>query len=362
MATGMSQGTICMSIKTSPRTFKEKMRDITLIVLITLVSFFIIGEILTRIFRRESTPMFVMSENPKLVYELNKAYAEINSWGMRDVEIDANDMQNLYTIAVIGDSHTYSSNVQNMADSFPSQLEHYLNPNGGQRLVKVLNFGVPGYNTAQELEVLQSKVLRFEPKLVILQYCLNDTHVCNYIQPEYKTLNSLIHKSQFMVVLWKNIIYSTFGKKFLLEWIGNTFPDALLFQAGLVGTQKSISTEVAAHKPHPPRTRDRVPARYHYMLGEENWRMHLHSFARVAQHKGILLLATGFIEDQEKAIFLAEGFDVYSFYDMFQDQNMREYGYNPDDTRSHFNARGCSIIGKALADYIQERYVMATDQ
>jgi hypothetical protein len=361
MATGTCQGTLCMSIKTLPRTFKQKMRDITLIVLITFVSFFLIGEILTRIFRKEPTPMFVMSENPKLVYELNKGYAEINSFGMRDVEIDVNDIKNLYKIAVIGDSHTYSSNVQSMIDSFPSQLEQYLNPHSGQRLVKVLNFGVPGYNTAQELEVLQSRALRFEPKLVILQYYLNDTHVCNYIQPEHNTLNSLIHKSQFLVVLWKNIVYSTFGKKFLLEWTGNTFPDALLFQAGLVGTQKSISTEVAAHKPHPPRTKDRVPARYHYMLGEENWRMHLHSFAQVARQKGILLLATGFIEDKEKAIFLEEGFNVYSFYDMFQDKDMREYGYNHEDTRSHFNARGCYIVGKALADYIQERYVIATD-
>ncbi len=351
-----------MSIKTSPRTFKERMRDTTLIVLITFVSFFIIGEILTRIFRKESTPMFVVSENQKLVYELNKNYAEINSFGMRDVDIDVNDIKNLYKIAVIGDSHTYSSNVKNMVDSFPSQLEQYLNLNSGQRIVKVLNFGVPGYNTAQELEVLHSRAFMFEPKLVILQYCLNDTHVCNYIQPEYKTLNSLIHKSQFLVVLWKNIIYSSLGKKFLLEWVGNTFPDALLFQAGLVGTQKSTSTEVAAHKPHPPRTKERVPARYHYMLGEENWRTHLHSFAQVAKQKGMLLLATGFIEAKEKVVFLEEGFDVYSFYDMFQAKDMREYGYNPDDTRSHFNTYGCYIIGKALADYIQERYVIATDQ
>jgi len=338
------------------------MRDTTLIVLITFVSFFVIGEILTRIFKKDSTPMFVRSENQKLVYELNKEYTEINSFGMRDIDINVNDIKNLYKIAVIGDSHTYSSNVENMVDSFPSQLEKYLNKNSGHPLVKVLNFGVPGYNTAQELEVLQSRAFLFEPRLVILQYCINDTHVCNYIQPEYKKLNSLIHQSQFMVVLWKNIIYSSFGKKFLLEWVGNTFPDALLFQAGLVGTQKSISTEVAAHKLHPPRTKDRVPTRYHYMLGEENWRMHLHSFAHLAKQKGALLLATGFIDDKEKAVFLAEGFDVYSFDDMFRAKDTREYGYNPEDTRSHFNAHGCYMIGKSLADYIQKRYVITNDQ
>jgi GDSL-like lipase/acylhydrolase family protein len=332
------------------------MRDTSLIVLITFVSFFLIGEILTRIFKKESTSMVVRSENQKLVYELNKRYPEINSFGMRDVEIGVHDMKNLYKIAVIGDSHAYSSNVKNMSESFPSQLETYLNQNIGQRLVKVLNFGVPGYNTAQELEVLQSKAFMFEPKLVILQYCINDTHVCNYIQPEYRKLNSLIYKSQLLVILWKNILYSSFGKEFLLEWLGSTFPDALLFQEGLVGTLKAADTEVPAHRPHPARTRDRVPERYHYMLGEENWREHIHSFAHLAKQQGVLLLATGFIEAEEKAIFLREGFDVYSFYEMFQAKDMRDYGYDPEDTRSHFNARGCYIIGKTLAEYIQKHY------
>src|SRR5919198_396813 len=112
-------------------------------------------------------------------------------------------------ITVIGDSHTYSTSVENRAETFPSQLEKYLNQKIGQRTVKVLNFGVPGYNTAQELEVLKTKALRFEPRMVILQYSINDTHICNYIQPEDKRLNWLIHKSQFLVVLWKNILYSS---------------------------------------------------------------------------------------------------------------------------------------------------------
>ena len=249
-----------------------------------------------------------------------------------------------------------------MAETFPSQLEKYLNQNIGQRIVKVLNFGVPGYNTAQELEVLKTKALMFEPRMVILQYFINDTHICNYIQPEDKKLNSLIHKSQFLVLLWKNILYSSFGKAFLLDWIGKKFPDALLFQEGLVGTLKGADTEVPAHRVHPARTRDRVPRRYHYMLGEENWRMHIQSFARLSKQQGILLLATGFIEDKEKEFFLKEGFDVYSFYEIFKEKDMREYGYNPDNTTSHFNAQGCYIIGKALAEYIQKHYAIVKDQ
>ena len=338
------------------------MRDTTLIVVITLVIFFVTGEILTRIFRKESPPRFVASENQRLVYELNKSYAEINSFGMRDEEFDIDSIKGLYKIAVIGDSHAYSTSVKNTAETFPSQLEKYLNQNIGQRIVKVLNFGVPGYNTSQELEVLKTKTLMFEPSMVILQYFINDTHICNYIQPEDKKLNSLMHKSQFLVLLWKNILYSSLGKAFLLDWIGKQFPDALLFQEGLVGTLKGANTEVPAHRVHPARARDRVPRRYHYMLGEENWRMHLQNFARLCKQQGILLLATGFIEDREKEFFLKEGFDVYSFHEIFKEKDMREYGYSPDNTTSHFNTQGCYMIGKALAEYIQKHYTIVKDQ
>ena len=338
------------------------MRDATLIVWITLIIFFATGEICTRIFKKVALPMVVASENKKLVYELNKNYAEINSFGMRDEEFDIAAIKDLYKIAVIGDSHTYSTMVKNMAETFPSQLEKHLNQNIGQRTVKVLNFGVPGYNTAQELEILKTRVLTFQPRMVILQYCINDTHICNYIQPEDKKLNSLIHKSQFLVLLWKNILYSPFGKAFLFDWIGKKIPDALLFQEGLVGTLKGADTEVPSHRAHPARTRERVPRRYHYMLGEENWRMHIQIFAHLSKQQGLVMLATGFIEDEEREIFLKEGFDVYSFYNIFKERDMREYDYNPDDTRSHFNAQGCYLIGKALAEYVHKHYAIVKDQ
>jgi hypothetical protein len=98
------------------------------------------------------------------------------------------------------------------------------------------------------------------------------------------------------------------------------------------------------------------------MLGEENWRVHIQTFARLCKRSNASLLATGFIGEEEKAVFLKEGFDVYSFYEMFKDKDMRDYGYNPDNTQSHFNAKGCYFIGEALAAYIQKHYAIAKDQ
>ena len=337
--------------------FKMTMGDAIMVVCIIVVSFFVIGEIAARIFKADSPTMVVVSENEKLVYELNKNYEGINVFGMRDRDFNIEEIKDLYRIAVIGDSYTYSINVNNVEDTFPSHLEKTLNDHAGRRIVKVLNFGVPGYNTAQELEVLQSKVAIFKPQLVILQYCINDTHVCNYIQPQNKKLNAFIYKSKFLVRLWKNILYSPFGDKYLFEWVSEKLPDALLFQEGLVGTRKAAPDEVPVHKPHPPRTQDRVPTRYHYMLGEQNWKRHIQQFAHLSQREGITLLATGFIEEKEKRIFLNEEFDVYSFYEMFQGKDMRDYDYNPDYTASHFNAKGYYIIGEVIGDYIQKHYL-----
>src|SRR5262249_1845763 len=40
--------------------------------------------------------------------------------------------------------------------------------------VEALNFGVPGYNTPQEVAVFRTKAAAFQPDIVILTYCMND--------------------------------------------------------------------------------------------------------------------------------------------------------------------------------------------
>src|SRR5262249_7618924 len=119
---------------------KKKIRDTSIVFLIITASFFAIGEVGVRILRRDLPTLVVASENQKLVYELNRAYKGINSFGMRDKEIDISEIKDRYKIAIIGDSHAYSINVQNVEDTFPYRIEEYLNQNVGQRVVKVLNF------------------------------------------------------------------------------------------------------------------------------------------------------------------------------------------------------------------------------
>ena len=41
----------------------------------------------------------------------------------------------------------------------------------------MLNFGVPGYNTVQEVALLRYKALKWKPRIIILGYILNDPDI-----------------------------------------------------------------------------------------------------------------------------------------------------------------------------------------
>jgi hypothetical protein len=304
-------------------------------------------------FFRPPTPSpIIVSDNPNLIYELNPGHPQINPQGLRQGPIDS--LTNKFIIAVIGDSHTYSVKVKRWQDSFPARLEDHLGTLRG-RPVKVLNFGVPGYNMAQELEVLRSKVLALHVDLVILQYCINDEHISNYIQPENMWLNRLIHRSVALPLLWKGILYSQLGRKYLQPRIEAIAPDLLLFEPGLVGAP-NWGDQDPAHAVHPPRTKDRVPPRYHAVIGRETLERNVVTFGSLAQSANLPLLATGFIEERDRWLYEKSGFQVYSFFDMFRDQDMRVFGYDPQNTADHFSEPGNEAIGNALADFIRAKF------
>src|SRR5262249_46061030 len=54
----------------------------------------------------------------------------------------------------------------------PKRLEAALKARG--RPVEVLNFGVSGYDTQQEVEFFQIRGIKYQPDVVVLAYVLND--------------------------------------------------------------------------------------------------------------------------------------------------------------------------------------------
>lgn len=100
-----------------------------------------------------------------------KALVRINQAGMRDRWRPVQKAPGAFRIAVLGDSFAEAVQVP-IQQAFWFILENELNgcdPFQGRK-VEVLNFGVSGYSTAQELLTLRHHVWAYQPDLVLLAF------------------------------------------------------------------------------------------------------------------------------------------------------------------------------------------------
>ena len=104
-----------------------------------------------------------------------------NSQGLRDFEYTVRKQPETFRIVGLGDSSLFGWGVA-VEDSTLKVLERRLNEQGGGQKFEVLNFAVPTYNTAQEVEVFVSKCLDFDPDLVILSFNTNDYDVPEFMK------------------------------------------------------------------------------------------------------------------------------------------------------------------------------------
>jgi len=99
------------------------------------------------------------------------AHVRVNSLGYREREFPAEKPPGIYRIAVVGDSFTFGQGIEE-EDRFSNRLERALNREG-QRF-EVLNFGRPGAETVDEVEMLKNAVIGVKPDFVLLQWLIND--------------------------------------------------------------------------------------------------------------------------------------------------------------------------------------------
>lgn len=121
-----------------------------------------------------------LSDDPVLGYEYRPGYKPfvINSAGFRDYEHAETKTAETYRIIVLGDSTTAGEGVSDLDKTYTKQLEKLLNTNNASGMrYEVLNMGVAGYHTLQEVETLRVKGLKYHPDLVVLTFCVNDFDV-----------------------------------------------------------------------------------------------------------------------------------------------------------------------------------------
>ncbi len=115
------------------------------------------------------------------------AVVKINSDGLRDVEHALEKPGDVFRIAVLGDSYMEAFQVD-FENSFPSLLQQKLQHKAqllGKK-IEVINFGCSGYGTARELIMLQQRVWKYSPDLVLLAFL-----TANDIRDNSKALNKI---------------------------------------------------------------------------------------------------------------------------------------------------------------------------
>jgi hypothetical protein len=147
----------------------------------------------------EFSPAFYMMSDPERGWQNRpnakgwqrkegEAYIQINSEGLRDTpngtRRDRNypkvKPENTFRIAVLGDSFTFAAQVP-IEQTYTSILEENLTTckafNG--KNIEVINFGVEGYGTAQELLTLRQRVWDYQPDLVLLAFYIGNDVIDN---------------------------------------------------------------------------------------------------------------------------------------------------------------------------------------
>lgn len=135
-----------------------------------------------------------LSENPKLFYDPvprasrevtyfegtvdeTAVRYEINAAGFRDRDYSVKPPSGVERIVFLGDSIVFGFSVDGH-DAMPKQLEQRFRDHDDA--TQVLNMGVSGYDTEQEVEFFKVKGAAYEPDLVVVGYALNDARYASW--------------------------------------------------------------------------------------------------------------------------------------------------------------------------------------
>jgi lysophospholipase L1-like esterase len=114
----------------------------------------------------------VLAADPELVWELDASHPLVNGDGLRDRDFAIEKPPDTLRIVSIGDSVAYGEFVA-LEDTYAKRLEARLNAGDG-RHYEVINLGVGGYNTRQELIRYRAKGRKYRPDLLLIGFVLND--------------------------------------------------------------------------------------------------------------------------------------------------------------------------------------------
>ncbi len=180
---------------------------------------FIVGEIAVRLVvgspLPERLPLVQVEPHPRRAWTMTPHHdhytyqhpVRVNALGLRGGEVEAKQPGEVRVIA-LGDSLVYGQGVAE-EDTLPAQLESRLNAGGDKdsaRKYSVINAGVRGYSTGQEMDLLAELRDKVEPDIVVLFWYWNDLKETE-VRDNYlilKQLGPVPFDTLYPIEGWKN--------------------------------------------------------------------------------------------------------------------------------------------------------------
>jgi lysophospholipase L1-like esterase len=130
-----------------------------------------------------------LSPDPRIVYELVPGLdvtflgvpLRTNADGFRGPVVPPSRMRPAVRVVGLGDSVMFGWGVSE-EDAYLARLAPLLEAASPGVAWEVVNTAVPGYNTVMEVATLETKGLRYDPDLVILNFVGNDLGLPNFIE------------------------------------------------------------------------------------------------------------------------------------------------------------------------------------
>jgi lysophospholipase L1-like esterase len=134
---------------------------------------------------------FVYASDPRGVFDEDHGVASrINRHGCRGASFEQDKPRGHFRVLGIGDSYTFGEGVKD-DETFLALLEGLLKKGAvGPEASRpeVINCGVSGYNTSEEVLMLERRHLDFQPDLVLLTFVINDAYDEQVFAPLHKGL------------------------------------------------------------------------------------------------------------------------------------------------------------------------------
>ncbi len=157
-----------------------------------------------------------------------RKYYETNSWGFRDVERDVEKKPGTFRILALGDSFTFGAGVKFKESLYTAVLERKLNEfAGADAIFEVINSGLKGLNTAEQLDYLQTEGLRLDPDLILVGHVFNDAETAQIrnARSQERRTSTLLPTRYHVVLSYYSFTYYLARQNFLALMEGRSNRD-----------------------------------------------------------------------------------------------------------------------------------------